>query len=59
MKVSGSPAPSNQKGNSQKLAGSRQNDTRMNNIFAAEAVSKVVRTSLGPRGMDKMVSRVT
>lgn len=27
----------------------------MNNIIAAKAVSDVVRTSLGPRGMDKMI----
>lgn len=27
----------------------------MNNIVAAKAVSDVVRTSLGPRGMDKMI----
>ena len=53
-------APSTIKSNTQKLVGSeKQKDTRMNNIIAAEAVSKVVRTSLGPRGMDKMVSRVT
>jgi T-complex protein 1 subunit delta len=33
----------------------RSKDCRMNNIIAAKAVSDVVRTSLGPRGMDKMV----
>jgi len=31
-------------------------DVRHNNIVAAKAVADVVRTSLGPRGMDKMVS---
>jgi T-complex protein 1 subunit delta len=36
----------------------KHNDTRMNNILAGKAISDVVRTSLGPRGMDKMVSRV-
>ena len=33
----------------------KEKDTRSNNILAAIAVSDVVRTSLGPRGMDKMV----
>ncbi len=33
----------------------KSKDTRMNNIIAAKAVSDVVRTSLGPRGMDKMI----
>lgn len=38
------------------LSGSeKQRDTRMTNIIAAKAVSDVVRTSLGPRGMDKMI----
>ena len=36
-------------------ANEKQRDTRMNNIIAAKAVSDVVRTSLGPRGMDKMI----
>jgi len=27
----------------------------MTNIMAAKAISDVVRTSLGPRGMDKMI----
>jgi len=31
-------------------------DVRSTNITAARAVADVVRTSLGPRGMDKMVS---
>lgn len=30
-------------------------DIRSNNIIAAKAVADVVRTSLGPRGMDKMI----
>lgn len=55
----GTSAPSTQKSSGPKLTGSeKQKDTRMNNIIAAKAVSDVVRTSLGPRGMDKMVSRV-
>ena len=36
-------------------ANEKQKDTRINNIIAAKAVSDVVRTSLGPRGMDKMI----
>jgi T-complex protein 1 subunit delta len=30
-------------------------DVRSTNISAAKAISDVVRTSLGPRGMDKMI----
>lgn len=33
----------------------REKDTRANNIVACIAVADVVRTSLGPRGMDKMI----
>lgn len=33
----------------------KQKDIRSTNITAAKAVSDVVRTSLGPRGMDKMI----
>ena len=35
---------------------SRKKDVRTTNIEAAKAVADAVRTSLGPRGMDKMVS---
>lgn len=34
----------------------RKSDVRIANIEAAKAVADAVRTSLGPRGMDKMVS---
>lgn len=34
----------------------KSKDVRLTNITAARAVADVVRTSLGPRGMDKMVS---
>lgn len=34
----------------------KSKDVRKTNITAARAVADVVRTSLGPRGMDKMVS---
>ena len=41
----------------QKAADSEKaKDIRQTNISAARAVADVVRTSLGPRGMDKMVS---
>ena len=30
-------------------------DVRLSNIVAASAVADAVRTSLGPRGMDKMI----
>eukprot|EP00958_Prasinococcus_capsulatus_P016996 scaffold1904_cov375-Prasinococcus_capsulatus_cf.AAC.3 len=33
----------------------RKDDVRINNIVAAQAVANAVRTSLGPRGMDKMI----
>jgi T-complex protein 1 subunit delta len=35
---------------------SKKRDVREMNIEAAKAVADAVRTSLGPRGMDKMVS---
>lgn len=34
---------------------SKKKDVRTTNIEAAKAVADAVRTSLGPRGMDKMV----
>mmetsp|Transcript_50773 Transcript_50773/g.140650 ORF Transcript_50773/g.140650 Transcript_50773/m.140650 type:complete len:531 (+) Transcript_50773:69-1661(+) len=33
----------------------KEKDVRMSNIIAAKAVSDAIRTSLGPRGMDKMI----
>ena len=44
-----------EKNGTQLDAREKERDIRMNNIMAAKAVSDVVRTSLGPRGMDKMV----
>ena len=38
-----------------KLDSEKTKDIRMTNIMAAKAISDVVRTSLGPRGMDKMI----
>jgi hypothetical protein len=38
------------------LDSEKSKDIRQTNIVAARAVADVVRTSLGPRGMDKMVS---
>ena len=37
------------------LNSEKTKDIRMTNIIAAKAISDVVRTSLGPRGMDKMI----
>lgn len=37
------------------LANEKQKSIRMTNISAAKAVADTVRTSLGPRGMDKMI----
>ncbi|EJD42226.1 T-complex protein 1, partial [Auricularia subglabra TFB-10046 SS5] len=34
---------------------SKSKDSRLANILAAKAISDVVRTSLGPKGMDKMI----
>lgn len=36
---------------------SKQRDVRMSNIVAAKAVADTIRTSLGPRGMDKMIQK--
>lgn len=38
------------------LASEKSKDIRSTNIVAGRAVADVVRTSLGPKGMDKMVS---
>jgi T-complex protein 1 subunit delta len=38
-------------------ASSKKRDVRMMNIEAAKAVADAIRTSLGPRGMDKMVAQ--
>jgi len=37
------------------LDSEKSKDVRQTNITAARAVADVVRTSLGPRGMDKMI----
>jgi len=36
---------------------SKEKDVRMSNIVAAKAVADTIRTSLGPRGMDKMIQK--
>lgn len=33
----------------------KQTDVRLSNIIAAKAVADAIRTSLGPKGMDKMI----
>jgi T-complex protein 1 subunit delta len=35
----------------------KEKDIRIANILAAKGVADTVRTSLGPRGMDKMVGK--
>jgi len=40
------------------LDSEKSKDIRHTNIVAARAVADVVRTSLGPKGMDKMVSHL-
>merc|ERR1711991_541403 len=51
--MSDSAGPSH--GNRQFNDNERQQDVRTSNIIAAKAVADAVRTSLGPRGMDKMI----
>jgi T-complex protein 1 subunit delta len=46
-----------QAGPERKFAGrEKQRDVRRGNIIAAKAVADLVRTSLGPKGMDKMIT---
>ena len=35
----------------------KEKDVRSSNIMAAKAVADAIRTSLGPRGMDKMIQK--
>ncbi|MDP2439048.1 MAG: TCP-1/cpn60 chaperonin family protein, partial [archaeon] len=50
--ASGSTGP---KSTQTAVKGEKEKDVRLANITAAKAVADVVRTSLGPRGMDKMI----
>jgi len=50
-----SKAPTRNKGEVTFNKSEKQKDVRTDNITAAKAVADVVRTSLGPRGMDKMI----
>lgn len=45
----------NRSGNETKKDNQKSTDVRMSNITAAKGVADCVRTSLGPRGMDKMI----
>eukprot|EP00916_Digyalum_oweni_P023014 GHVL01038192.1.p1 GENE.GHVL01038192.1~~GHVL01038192.1.p1 ORF type:complete len:368 (+),score=61.76 GHVL01038192.1:75-1178(+) len=50
------PPPTASKHHSEQItANEHTRDCRHNNIIAAKAVADVVRTSLGPKGMDKMI----
>lgn len=55
--ANGSASSAAPKGASGRQAGAseKSKDVRLNNITAAKAVADAVRTSLGPRGMDKMM----
>lgn len=44
-------------GNERQKGNAKEKDVRMSNIVAAKAVADAVRTSLGPRGMDKMIQK--
>lgn len=35
----------------------KEKDVRLSNIIAAKGVADAIRTSLGPRGMDKMIQK--
>ncbi|GAB0495927.1 hypothetical protein MMPV_007237 [Pyropia vietnamensis] len=56
--ASSSTAPEGASGR-QAGASEKSKDVRLNNITAAKAVADAVRTSLGPRGMDKMMQTST
>ena len=45
------------KGGQVQKGNSKERDVRMSNIIAAKAVADTIRTSLGPRGMDKMIQK--
>lgn len=45
------------KGGERQKGSSKEKDVRMSNITAAKAVADTIRTSLGPRGMDKMIQK--
>lgn len=45
------------KGGESQKGNSKGQDVRMSNIIAAKAVADTIRTSLGPRGMDKMIQK--
>jgi thermosome len=51
MTQSGAPVLILKEGSSE----SKGKDSQRNNIFAAKLISEIVKTSLGPRGMDKML----
>merc|ERR550532_3130538 len=46
---------SDAQGTTQKAFDDKGKDVRLTNILAARAVADTVRTSLGPKGMDKMI----
>jgi len=55
--MASNPAPQRataKKGETLKV-GTKASDVRTSNIIAAKAIANAVRTSLGPRGMDKMI----
>lgn len=52
------PAPSTETGDRYQ-GNEKKNDVRQSNIVAAKAVADAIRTSLGPKGMDKMITSST
>ena len=58
--ANGGAAGSGAGGGNMKFSGrEKQKDVRASNIIAAKAVADCVRTSLGPKGMDKMITSST
>jgi len=52
------PAPARGAAKGETLRGKqKEKDVRMSNIIAAKAIADAIRTSLGPRGMDKMIQQ--
>ena len=45
------------RGGERQKSNAKERDVRLSNIVAAKAVADTIRTSLGPRGMDKMIQR--
>lgn len=52
------PSVSSQPGTHLAIKKSKPFEVRKSNIEAARAIAEVIKTSLGPRGMDKMIAKL-